>query len=146
MAGNSAYHQTLRRQAPASAVATARQEALGAIPAAIPPHPPLVSGGWYRSLAQREVLGPGRYPVDRPARRSAGAALMLTFVFGPVGLCYVSPVAGLIATMATATMLILSGAGFALLFVGWSLAVLWSAIEVSRMHRQLRGGHHHSLG
>jgi hypothetical protein len=60
----------------------------GEVPAVFPPHPPLVSG-------------PGRYPMESKADRFVGAALAVSAVLGPVGLCFVSVAAGLVAASLT---------------------------------------------
>jgi hypothetical protein len=110
-----------------------RSKPSGGTPAAIPPHPPLVSGGWYHSLVRREVLGPGRYPLQAPVDKSVGAALALSAMLGPGGLCYISMTAGLLALGATAIALILFG--FVSLLVIWPLAIATAAISAQRRHR-----------
>ena len=55
-------------------------------PVAIPPHPPLQSGGWYRGAVE-ELPGPGRPPVETSAPRvSVRAAVVLTMLVALVGL------------------------------------------------------------
>lgn len=106
---------------------------LKGVPRAIPPHPPLVSGGWYRSLVRREVLGPGRYPVEAPpADKSVGAAVVLAAVGGPLGICYCSVTAGVIATGIAAMALV--GFGFGALVVIWPLAIVAAAISAGSRH------------
>lgn len=102
-------------------------------PAAFPPHPPLLSGGWYRGMSFIEVLGPGRYPLAENADRSVGAALALSLLGGPVGLCYTSVVGGLtcLALMAIGLILV----GFVTLPVVWLIAILWAGVSASRRHR-----------
>lgn len=96
-----------------------------AIPDAIPPHPPLASGGWYHGQTP-EPAGPRRMPVTVRTPKSVGLAFVLGVLFGPVGLCYVSANVGLVATTLTATTLVVAGAGFVPLLVIWPLAVLGS--------------------
>ena len=103
----------------------------GATPPAIPPHPPLLSGGWYRSGG--EVLGPGRYPVRSPADKSVGVALLLSVLFGPAGIGYTSITAGLIACGVSAISLILFG--FVSLLVIWPLAIGAAATSALMRHR-----------
>lgn len=98
-------------------------------PPVFAPHPPLVSGGWY-SGADQEVVGPGRYPVPRPTGKTAGAALLWALLFGPLGLCYLSPAAGILAAAATAAMLALSGSAVALAVI-WPVVMLLSPILVT---------------
>ena len=99
-------------------------------PPAFPPHPPLQSGGWYRgSLA--ELPGPGRPPVVvPPARKSTGVAVLLTVLFGPLGLCYLSGTGGLVATVVVVAALGLSGMGFLPLLLLWPLCVVVAACAV----------------
>jgi hypothetical protein len=104
-----------------------------AIPAAIPPHPPLTSGGWYRGQGG-EAAGPGRFPVAEPRPKSAAVAFVLSVLFGPVGLCYVSVNAGLVATALTAGILLVAGAGFLPLLAIWPLAVLGSVWGTGHVH------------
>lgn len=98
-------------------------------PAVFAPHPPLVSGGWYNGAGQ-EVVGPGRYPVTRPTDKSAGAALLWTFFFGPLGLSYLSPTAGVWATALTAGLLVVSGSALVLAVV-WPLVMLGSLVAAT---------------
>lgn len=98
-------------------------------PAVFAPHPPLVSGGWYNT-ADQEVVGPGRYPVPRRTAKTAGAALLWTSFLGPLGLCYLSTVAGLAATTLTAATLILSGNAVVLAVI-WPVAMLLSLLHVT---------------
>ena len=96
-----------------------------AVPDVIPPHPALVSGGWYHGLPS-EGVGPGRMPLTAQRRKSAGLAFVLSMLLGPVGLCYVSVNVGLAATALTAVTLLVTGAGFVPLLVIWPLCVLGS--------------------
>lgn len=106
----------------------------GSTPKAIPPHPPLVSGGWYRSLD--EVLGPGRYPVASPRDRSVRVAALLGVLLGPFGICYTSVPAGVIAVGAAAIALILFGP--AALPVIWPLAIGAAVTSALLRHRWFR--------
>jgi hypothetical protein len=96
-----------------------------AVPDVIPPHPALASGGWYHGLPS-EGVGPGRIALAEPRHKSVGLAFVLSLLFGPVGLCYVSVNAGLVATALTAGTLLVTGAGFVPLLVIWPLCVLGS--------------------
>ena len=106
----------------------------GSTPAAIPPHPPLVSGGWYRSLVRREVLGPGRYPLEAPVDRSVGAAVALSAVIGPLGICYSSVTVGMIAIGVTAVALVLFG--IVALLVVWPVAIAVAGLSARWRHRR----------
>jgi hypothetical protein len=97
-------------------------------PAAFPPHPALQSGGWYQA-SPLEAPGPGRPPVIPTTKKSAGLAVMLSVLFGPLGLCYLSPTGGLVATVITVGVLGYSGSFLPLVFL-WPLAVaaaMWGA-------------------
>ncbi|RSN42930.1 hypothetical protein DMC64_25935 [Amycolatopsis sp. WAC 04197] len=103
-------------------------KAFGRRPAFFAPHPPLMSGGWYQG-DDHEVVGPGRYPVPRPPAKSAKAALLWALFLGPLGLCYVSPVGGLIATAVSITAITFGGA--ALVAVIWPVVVVLSLAALS---------------
>ncbi len=98
-------------------------------PVVFAPHPPLVSGGWYNGSDQ-EIVGPGRYPVPRPKDKTAGSALLWTFFFGPLGLCYLSVNAGVAAAALTAAALILSGSAIALAVI-WPVVMLLSVLHTT---------------
>jgi hypothetical protein len=104
-----------------------------AVPAAIPPHPPLTSGGWYHGQTG-ETAGPGRMPLTESRPKSAALALVLGVLLGPVGLCYVSVNAGLVATALTAVILLVAGVGFVPLLVIWPLAVFGSVWGAGHVH------------
>ncbi|MBB4904169.1 hypothetical protein [Actinophytocola algeriensis] len=73
-------------------------------PVAFPPHPPLQSGGWYRG-ADVELPGPGRPPVGASSGMSARAALMLTLIFGLIGVLARSLDDGAFAVVVTVAVL-----------------------------------------
>ena len=112
-------------------------ESSGSTPRPIPPHPPLVSGGWYHGMSVEEVLGPGRYPLEEPADRSVGVALALTLLFGPVGLFYVSLVGGLVCSALTIVALILYGP--APLLIAWPISMVCAGIIAGAMRQEFRG-------
>ncbi|MFE6613828.1 hypothetical protein [Amycolatopsis sp. NPDC057786] len=103
-------------------------KAFGRRPAFFAPHPPLMSGGWYQGDDQ-EVVGPGRYPVPRPPAKSVKVALAWVLFLGPLGLCYVSPVGGLIATAASVTAITVGGA--ALMAAIWPVAMVLAVAALS---------------
>jgi hypothetical protein len=100
-------------------------------PAVFPPHPPLQSGGWYRGSTV-EAPGPGRPPVVTRQEKSVGLAVLLTVLFGPLGLCYLSVSSGLVATVVVVAVLGQVGAGFLPLVVLWPLIVAAAAWGASR--------------
>lgn len=58
--------------------------------------------------------------------KSTGTAFLLTFLFGPLGLMYVTPLGGIIMFILTIFFgLITLGLGF---FIGWLGSILWAVI------------------
>lgn len=104
-------------------------KAFGRRPVAFAPHPPLISGGWYQGT-DHEVTGPGRYPVPRPQVKSAKTAVRSALVFGPLGICYLSPIGGLVATVAAVAAIALGGA--VMVAVVWPMAVVISLLASPR--------------
>lgn len=100
-------------------------------PAVFAPHPPLASGGWYSGTGQ-ETAGAGRVPLGAPADRSAVAALLLTLLFGPLGLGYLSRAAGVLAGAASVGLLVVAGVGA--LAVLWPLAMVVSVVATANRH------------
>lgn len=72
-------------------------------------------------------------PLKERTPKSAGLAFVLSMLFGPVGLCYVSVMGGVMATALTAVTLLVAEAGFAPLLVIWPLAVLGSVWGAGRV-------------
>jgi hypothetical protein len=67
-----------------------------------------------------------------PKDRSVGAALVLTFFFGPLGLLYVSVLGGLLMTVVWIVVAIFTlGVG---LIVLWPITMVWAAISASNKH------------
>lgn len=89
-------------------------------PTVFPPHPPLQSGGWYHASG-KEAPGPGRPPVVTKAEKSIRLAVVLSVLFGPLGLCYLSAGAGLTATVLTAVVVGVAGLQWLLLL--WPLSI-----------------------
>ncbi|HEU5470530.1 MAG TPA: hypothetical protein VFV67_07740 [Actinophytocola sp.] len=111
-------------------------ETFGSTPEAVPPHPPLISGGWYHGMSLDEVLGPGRCPPQPTADRSVGTALWLTLAFGPAGLGYVSRAGGLVCSALTVLAVVLLG--FAALLIAWPLSMVCGGILASGVHAEYR--------
>ncbi|GAA1966587.1 hypothetical protein [Amycolatopsis minnesotensis] len=112
-------HQTAPTPAPTP-------ESFGVKPKIFAPHPPLVSGGWYQ-CDDREVAGPGRYPVPRPPDRSAVTALLWATACGPLGLCYLSAAGGLIAAAVAAGVVVVAGTAAALAAI-WPVSMVLSLL------------------
>lgn len=66
--------------------------------------------------------------------KSVGAALVLTFLFGPLGLFYVSIVGAIVMCVGTIVVALLT-AGIGLAIV-WPICMVWSAVAASRMHSE----------
>jgi len=64
--------------------------------------------------------------------KSVLLALVLTFLFGPLGLFYVS-VWGAVALIVVAAAGVVPTLGFVLIFV-WPASMVWAAIAASRQH------------
>jgi hypothetical protein len=72
----------------------------------------------------------GAPPVDK----SVGAALVLTFFFGPLGLFYITVPGALILTVVAIVVAFLT-LGLGLIFI-WVIAMVWSAVVASRQHQE----------
>jgi hypothetical protein len=68
-----------------------------------------------------------------PKDKSVGAALVLTFLFGPLGLFY-SSILGGIVMLAVALVLVPLTLGFAYLLFIWPICMLWGAAAASAHH------------
>jgi hypothetical protein len=68
-----------------------------------------------------------------PADRSVGVALVLTFLFGPLGLLYATVAGGLVLTV-IALVVGLFTVGFGL-FVIWPISMIWGAVTAGRKHQ-----------
>ena len=64
--------------------------------------------------------------------KSVGAALVLTFLFGPLGLLYSSVLGGILLLVLSFLVAVLTfGLG---LVVIWPVAMIWAAIAASNQH------------
>jgi hypothetical protein len=87
------------------------------VPKAIPPHP-----------------AGAAYAMEPRPEKSVGLAVLLTALFGPVGLCYLSAIAGLVVTTLSAVLLLVAGMGLLPLVLIWPASVaaaVWSTGHVS---------------
>jgi hypothetical protein len=66
--------------------------------------------------------------------KSVGAALVLTFFFGPFGLFYVT-VKGAVIMILLSVVVALVTVGFGL-FLLWPIVMVWAAVAASRMHQE----------
>jgi len=64
--------------------------------------------------------------VAPPARKSTGVAVLLTVLFGPLGLCYLSTTGGLVAAVVVIAVLGFAGSFLPLLLL-WPLCVAVAA-------------------
>jgi hypothetical protein len=81
-----------------------------------------------------------QYQVGRPpADKSVGAALVLTFLFGGLGLFYSSVLGGIVMTVVELLTVIIAivtlGFGLVLFAFVWPATMLWGALSASRKHR-----------
>src|SRR5437762_3350469 len=67
-----------------------------------------------------------------PRDRSVGAALVLTFFFGPLGLLYVSVEGGVLMTLAAGIVFIVTLG--VLLPVFWVASMIWGGVQASNQH------------
>ncbi|MGA9311731.1 MAG: hypothetical protein WBV74_15350 [Pseudonocardiaceae bacterium] len=91
-----------------------------ALPASIPPNVPVPN-------AAQPTAGS---PIDK----SVGAALVLTFFFGPLGLFYIN-VRGAVIAIIVSLIVGLLTLGFGLLFV-WPITMVWAAVTASKKHQK----------
>jgi len=69
------------------------------------------------------------------SKKSMGVALILTILFGPLGLLYASVPGGIILIILTLVIaLITFGIGA---LVGWLASIIWAAIAVSSHNRKV---------
>ena len=71
--------------------------------------------------------------IGTPVDKSVGAALVLTFFFGPIGLFYVS-VVGAIVMIVVGTVAALLTLGLALLLI-WPISMVWAAVLAGQKHQ-----------
>ena len=77
---------------------------------------------------QGHPISPGKPPTDK----SVGAALVLTFFFGPLGLLYVSVLGAILMSLLTAVVAVVTlGLGAIPL---WCICMVWGAISAGRKH------------
>lgn len=67
-----------------------------------------------------------------PSDKSVGAALLLTFLFGPLGLFYVSALAACVMIAATFFLALIT-LGFGLP-VAWCACMIWGGVAASNQH------------
>jgi hypothetical protein len=71
---------------------------------------------------------------NRPVDKSVGAALVLTFFFGPIGMFYASIVGALVMiVLALAVGLLTFGFG---LLVIWPATMIWAAVAAGHKHQE----------
>jgi len=67
--------------------------------------------------------------------KSAGISIILTILFGPVGLFYASVTGGLVMTVATFLLSLMTfGLAF---FIMWPITIIWGAVAVSEYNSKL---------
>src|SRR5437773_100143 len=89
------------------------------------------------ALVQQGVPQPA--PPRPPVDKSVGAALVLTFLFGPLGLFYCSIAGALIMIGVDVVVAVLAvvtlGVGAVLFFFTWAVTMIWAAMSASKAHR-----------
>jgi hypothetical protein len=65
-------------------------------------------------------------------RKSMLLAVLLTFVFGPVGMLYSTVIGALVMLAITAVLGVLTGLGF---FFTWPFCIIWSIVAVRSFNR-----------
>ena len=71
-------------------------------------------------------------------QKSTGVALLLTFLFGPLGLFYATVVGGVVMLL-LGGMIIVFTAGFGAILI-WPVCMIWAAVAVSGHNRRLLAG------
>jgi hypothetical protein len=71
------------------------------------------------------------------APKNVGIAVLLTILFGPLGMFY-STIWGAVIMLVVSLLLGLVTAGFAV-FVTWPICVIWGAIAADRHNKRLAG-------
>jgi len=74
-------------------------------------------------------------PIVVISTKSVGISLILTILFGPLGMLY-STIWGGIIMIIVSVILSLITAGFSL-FITWPICVIWGAIAVSSANRRI---------
>ncbi|MGC7098417.1 hypothetical protein ACPZ19_27420 [Amycolatopsis lurida] len=92
-------------------------------PPVVVPHPPLA---WERP----DLAVPRRLPAFRSVGKTPGMALTWALLLGPLGLCYLSIMFGLVATMAAVVAIVVGGA--VLVAVIWPAAVMLALLAFQR--------------
>lgn len=69
-----------------------------------------------------------------PTDKSVAAALVLTFLFGPLGLLYVSIVGGVVMFLVAVVVAIFT-LGIGLLLI-WPIVMVWSAVVAGQQHQK----------
>ena len=67
--------------------------------------------------------------------KSMGVTILLTFLFGPLGMVY-STVAGAIVMIIVSVLVALITLGFGL-FITWPICIIWAAIATNNYNRNL---------
>jgi hypothetical protein len=73
-------------------------------------------------------------PWPPPIDKSVGAALVLTFFFGPLGLFYINVRDALIVLILAIVVGIVT-LGFGLLLL-WPITMVWAAVTASKRHQE----------
>lgn len=77
----------------------------------------------------------GQQPVVVTATKSAGVAIILTVLFGPLGMLY-STIGGGIIMMVVSLLVAIPTAGFGLI-ITWPICIIWAAVAASSYNKKL---------
>lgn len=77
-------------------------------------------------------------PVVVVAPKSMGISVMLTFLFGPLGMLY-STIPGALVMMVASGIALVITAGLGLI-VTWPICILWGAVATSSYNKKLMAG------
>jgi hypothetical protein len=98
-------------------------------------HPLAVPAPWTpKSSARTPLVVTPHPPLPHPERlvgdKTVGAALLWTFLCGPLGLCYLGLSAGITATALTAVAVVLAGSAVPLAVI-WPLTMVLSVLQAT---------------
>ncbi len=73
--------------------------------------------------------------------KSMGLAVLLTLIFGSLGMFYSTIVGGIVMTIVTVICLIITfltlGLGGALFFIVWPIQLIWTVVAVNKYNNEL---------
>ena len=83
-------------------------------------------------------------PIVVQSTKSVGVAIILTIIFGPLGMFYSTIPGALIMIAVNVVVFLISvftaGLGFVLFFITWPVCVIWGAVAASSYNNKLIAG------